>query len=153
MTTARNLDAGEQEAARRVAQVIGGSALSQAELARQIGTSESHLSRVKTGKIGLSKRMARKLERVLPVSAVWLLYGEEAEGVAEAPPGAPQPSTGSSAVDPPGAYRVPPVVKQVYCCGHCNGEVAPGQPNCPHCGGQLAWSELGQRPADKSPSA
>jgi len=120
----------DPEAARRVKQVLGEAPLTQAEVARRINASESTISRLKTAKIPLTKAMARRLASVLPVSARFLLYGEEQEP-------SPQPSRTR---ETPDAYRAPVIRRDAYHCPNCRREVAPGADRCPHCGAGLLWS-------------
>lgn len=79
-------------AGRRLAETLRESTLTQTDLARMSGVSESHLSKVICGHRPLSKPITRKIVSVLRVSASFLLFGEEdprhravADRVSEAP--------------------------------------------------------------------
>ncbi|MFO8007372.1 MAG: helix-turn-helix domain-containing protein [Candidatus Brocadiia bacterium] len=119
----------DSEAARRVKQALAEAPLTQAEVARRINASESTISRVKNAKVPLTKAMARRLASVLPVSARFLLYGEQQE------PHAQPARTQESA----GVYRAPVIRRDAYHCPNCRQEVAPGADTCPHCGAGLLW--------------
>ena len=121
--------------AQRLAQALAKVHFTQAEIAGKAGLSEATVSRVKLGKNELSKRVARKLATVLPVSAHWLLFGEEAEIPAEGVAEEAQPLYDIGA----GRRRV--ICATVHKCEDCRSQVEIGARICPGCGAQLIWPE------------
>ena len=120
------------EVAQRVAQALSAAPLTQAEIARELGMAESTISRLKNCRMRLSMPVARKLAGVLPVSASFLLFGEDAPKASEA--------AENSGEAPEGGYNAAALNAWHYCpacgvrleddwrfCAGCGRPVQPGE--------------------------
>jgi len=122
--------------------------ISQREVARRIGVSEEHLSRVCNGHVRLSEKVAAALAREFGLQPEWLRTGKEPVTVRRAPDGTVRPvfSLRGARADHEDGHRPDAaavtanvVTRPAHYCGACDERVPPGAGACPHCGALLQW--------------
>lgn len=114
----------------RLTEVLWSMPFKQAELSRKLGISESYLSKIKSGKVRLTRKMAARIGEVAGVEGDWILTGQPPKLMREAEP--------AYAIRGQGNGRGP-VTR--HFCHTCLGEIGLTVEECPHCEAQIDWSQ------------
>lgn len=123
----------------------GSKRLTNADVAEEVRLSPEHISRIKTGRVNLTRDVATRFQVSYGVRAEWLMEGTGpfwAEGSGETPVGEEgQMGSGRSVEARVRLVRLVIVGE----CPHCGSTVKDGAEECPSCHTQLAWPSVRRR--------
>lgn len=118
------------------------------EVARRIGISAEHLSRVAHGQVAFSQLVTEGLLREFGIQPHWLLSGTPPIAAKQTGPGEWQttmPLFPEGGLHHAGPTPLPVEVVTIFRCPICKAVVTRPQTYCPECGRRLLW------PQEKAP--